>query len=212
MVSTGCRWKKNFYEVDPGNFYRSAQLSPEELAEAVDRYGIKTVISLRGDFDEPWYPKELAAVKMLGLHFVSIPMHAELLPHREQLLELLRALDTSPRPILVHCKSGSDRTGEASAIYLMEYLNKPKAEAVDEALQLKYLHLRWFTPAKTYFFKIYQGKDWALWNYFPCLEDYEYYYDRSVYCSPVKPPALPLRPTGFLKFERNPELTNIVNF
>src|SRR5690242_684397 len=42
------RLSKNFYEVDPGKFYRSAQLSPTELKDVVDKYGIKTVISLRG--------------------------------------------------------------------------------------------------------------------------------------------------------------------
>jgi hypothetical protein len=42
------RISKNFYEIDPGKYYRSAQLTKFELEDVVKRHGIKTVISVRG--------------------------------------------------------------------------------------------------------------------------------------------------------------------
>ena len=52
----------NFHEVVPGQFYRSAQLSGERLGAEIDRYGIKTVINLRGENpDKGWYVDEVSA-------------------------------------------------------------------------------------------------------------------------------------------------------
>ena len=41
----------------------------------------------------------------------------------------------------MHCKSGADRAGLASALYLMHVENKPVAEAKKQ-LSLRYLHLK----------------------------------------------------------------------
>lgn len=41
------RITKNLYEIDPGRFYRSAQLSKSELEQTADKLGIKTVNSVR---------------------------------------------------------------------------------------------------------------------------------------------------------------------
>jgi len=38
----------NFHEVSKGTVYRSAQLDEDELAEYIDRYGIRSILNLRG--------------------------------------------------------------------------------------------------------------------------------------------------------------------
>ena len=92
-------------------------------------------------------------------------MSAGRLPHREDLLKLLDIFETAPRPILIHCHGGADRTGEASAIYKLEYMAKTKKQALRQ-LTLWYMHLKPRFPAKRYFIKdLYQGKDWVKSDY-----------------------------------------------
>ncbi len=189
FLLVGCRWKKNFYEVDPGKFYRSAQLTGEEIREITTQYGIKTILNLRGsELEEEWYREEVQAASDLGVSLITIPMRADTIPHRDHILELLQAFEESERPILVHCKSGSDRTGEATAIYQMEYMNFPKEKALEESLRVRFLHFRLFTPAKSYFIQNYGGKKWVLWDYFPCFQEWEHY-ERPTFCPQVQIPA-----------------------
>lgn len=185
---SSCRWKKNFYEVDKGKFYRSAQLTPEELKDVISKYSIKTVIALRGyETHEDWYPEENQILKELGIDFVAISMLAQEIPQRSNLIKLLDTYETAIRPILIHCKSGSDRTGEASAIYQMEYMNYPKDKALNESLRVEFLHFRLFTPAKSYFINLYQGKEWAKSEYHPCIHEYKYFKQQRWACPTEEP-------------------------
>ena len=49
--------------------------------------------------------------------------------------------DTLPRPFLMHCKSGADRAGLASALYLLDQCGASVGDA-REMLSFRYLHLR----------------------------------------------------------------------
>lgn len=193
LSQPGCRWKKNFYEIDPGKFYRSAQLDKEEFAEAFEKHGIKTVINFRGPQDGDWYKDEVEVTKKFGVKLINIPMQTHLIPNRDHLLEIFEAYESAERPILIHCKSGSDRTGLATTLYKMEVLGMEKEKAIEEELNLKYLHIRWTTPAQTYFMKFYQGKDWAKEKYFPCWENFKYYPDpKPKFCKPKPTDYVPL--------------------
>jgi protein tyrosine/serine phosphatase len=46
------------------------------------------------------------------------------------------------RPLLIHCKSGADRAGLASAVYLMVIENAPLHRA-RRMLSARYIHFRW---------------------------------------------------------------------
>lgn len=179
---SACRLSANFHEVERGVFYRSAQLYKGELETAFQKLGIKTVINLRGEAPgKGWYKDEIEVSEKYGVRHISIGMSASRLPHRSDLIKLLDALRDSPRPILIHCKAGADRAGEASALYMLEYMGKSKKKAL-KMLTPKYLHLPAFMPAKTYFIKhVYQGEEWARLNYNPCNTQYKYY-DRTKYC------------------------------
>lgn len=120
----------NFHEVLPGQFYRSAQLSGERLGEEIDRYGIKTVINLRGEnVGKAWYDDEVAAAAAHGATHVNFGISArkDLTPEKTQ--ELLTVLKTAEQPILVHCMSGADRTGLASVIFLQQVAGVDEEEA-----------------------------------------------------------------------------------
>lgn len=114
----------NFHEVVPGQFYRSAQLSKEGFDHYIETYHIRTVINLRGGKPgAPWYEDELAATNAHGVTHIDFAMSAtkELTP--EQSFELVSLLRSAEGPILVHCKSGADRTGLASVMYLQQVAN-----------------------------------------------------------------------------------------
>jgi protein tyrosine/serine phosphatase len=120
----------NFHEVLPGQLYRSAQLSGERLGEEIDRYGIKTVINLRGkNVGKGWYDDEIRATAAHGATHVDFGISArrDLTPEKTQ--QLLTLLKTAEQPILVHCMSGADRTGLASVIFLQQVAGIDEEEA-----------------------------------------------------------------------------------
>jgi protein tyrosine/serine phosphatase len=173
---------RNFHVVEAGNLYRSAQLSPGALEEIIFKYKIKTVVNLQGAHpDDAWYIDEKEVLDRLGVDLVDIPMRSERIPTREEITSLFEAYDHSPRPLLIHCNSGSDRTGEASAIYEIEYMKKTKEEAM-EMLSPLYLHFSFLVPSKTYFMSLYKGRNWALNEYDPCKQQYLYFDHRLGQC------------------------------
>ena len=149
----------NFYEVDKGKFYRSQQLKADVLAHYIRQYGIKTVINLRGDNNSPWIQAEKNAVSGSGAVFYSLALSAVQYTKKEDLLELLRIYKEAPKPILVHCIGGADRTGEASALWVLEMQKRPKAEALKQ-LSLVYGHRQHACPAKDYLIAHWQGEEW----------------------------------------------------
>ena len=105
--------------------------------------GIRTVLNLRNDTHLA--PPKLSqfACKQLGMTYVSFPMAPRRAPTRQELLDLITLFPTLEKPILMHCKSGADRTGLASVIWLLTQENTSLNDAREE-LGVKYLHLRDF--------------------------------------------------------------------
>ena len=165
----------NLHEVDSGQLYRSAQLDGDQFREVIAKHGIRTVINLRGKSNNDWWLEEDAVMRELGINHINIGMSAKRLPHKKDLRALLEAYRNAERPILIHCQGGADRTGEASAIYQMIYMGKSKKQAL-RSLKAKYGHLKLRFPAKRYFIKeVWQGEDWAMNEYDPCIQNYEHY-------------------------------------
>ncbi|MCB4771410.1 dual specificity protein phosphatase family protein [Ancylobacter sp. Lp-2] len=137
----------NFHTVVPGELYRSAQIDARELAGLQKDYGIKTVINLRGASNHSWYQDEVAESSRLGLTHIDFGLSAgrELTqPQVEQLIALMR---DAPKPILVHCRGGADRSGIASALYVAA-IAKEGEMAAEWQLSLFYGHFPFpFAPA-----------------------------------------------------------------
>jgi protein tyrosine phosphatase (PTP) superfamily phosphohydrolase (DUF442 family) len=180
----GC---KNFHTVEKDKLYRSAQLKGDEFQMAIDQYKIKTIINLRGAYpDQQWYLDEMAVSEKNGIAHFDLAMGSNRLPRRDDLIKLLDIYKTAERPMLVHCRMGADRTGEAAALYKNLYMNSPIKEAI-KMLAMKYFHFSFIMPAKKYFVgTIWQGEDWARTKYDPCAADQNYkYYDKSQFCGQV---------------------------
>jgi protein tyrosine/serine phosphatase len=109
----------NFHEVEKGAVYRSSLLGSEKLEQAIDRLGVKTVLNLCGE--QPgveWYEGEVEVSRRRGIKFLSMGLSANTALDASQLVKLTEALRDAPKPLLIHCRAGSDRTGLASAIYV----------------------------------------------------------------------------------------------
>lgn len=135
LVLTG-----NLHEVLPGELYRAAQVTPVQIAAEQADHGIRSILNLRGASPgESWYDAEVAESAMLGITHVDFAMSAR---HRlsvhdsERLVALMRDM---PKPILIHCRHGSDRTGLASALHLGAIHGVGEEEAEGQ-LSLAYGH------------------------------------------------------------------------
>lgn len=110
--------------------WRAAQPSPGQIAQAA-RDGVKTIVNLRGGREYGSWPLEKEACDQQGLVLVDFVLRSREAPDREDLLKLPDFFKTVEYPILVHCKSGADRAGFMSALYLLVVKNA----SADEALQ-----------------------------------------------------------------------------
>lgn len=129
----------NFAEVAPGVF-RSNHPTRARLA-AYAAQGIHVVISLRGGRTKPHHLLEVEACDELGLSFHSVAMSARHAPTLAQLHAIFELLDQVEPPFVMHCKSGADRTGLVSALYLLHYRDAP-LEVAAQQLSLRFLHVR----------------------------------------------------------------------
>jgi protein tyrosine/serine phosphatase len=109
----------NFHEVVAGELYRSGQPRGDDIDRYVRNYGIKSVLNLRGaNLDKPWYREEMAAVSRNGLVHADLALKANRALDDASVAALLSLFSTLPKPLLIHCEGGADRTGLAAALYL----------------------------------------------------------------------------------------------
>ncbi len=133
----------NFFAVLPGKCYRSAQPTAQSLQNAQRAYGIRTILNLRDENeDDAWYREEKYAAQRLGLTLVNAGLSSKEQAPAEDFSKFVQAMKVAEEPILIHCANGNDRSGLASAIYLMMRTNTSLAEARGQ-LSLRYGHIPW---------------------------------------------------------------------
>lgn len=138
-------YEGNFHAVQPGVLYRSAQLSRNELESIARQYGIRSVLNLRGaHIGERWYDGEMAAAHDLGIAHYDYPLSAKRFVTSGQIVRLLDIVRRAPKPLLIHCKSGSDRSGLVAALYEYAIAGASTADA-DRQLSLAYGHFPYLT-------------------------------------------------------------------
>jgi hypothetical protein len=120
----------NFRTVLPGQVYRCAQLSPEQLERVIRRYGIRTVINLRGACPPlDWYRDEALVTARLDVALEDLNFSAMRLPSTTAVGQLIEVLQRSEPPVLLHCHQGADRTGLGSVVALLLRPDVPLARA-----------------------------------------------------------------------------------
>jgi protein tyrosine/serine phosphatase len=120
--------------------WRSAQPTPGGLRREKAR-GLKTVVSVRSGLGLASCPLEREACETLGLSLHRVNIRGRQAPRKSDLLALLDLFSSIEYPVLIHCKSGADRTGFICAVYLMAIEGHGPEEASAQ-LSWRYGHLR----------------------------------------------------------------------
>jgi protein tyrosine phosphatase (PTP) superfamily phosphohydrolase (DUF442 family) len=137
--------KGNFHAVQPGVLYRSAQLTEPEFERVGREYGIRSVLNLRGAHPgDTWYDGEMAAVRSLGIEHFDYPISATRAVSQGQMEQILDILRRAPKPMLIHCQSGADRSGLVAAAYDYAIAGESAATA-DHQLSLYFGHFPYLT-------------------------------------------------------------------
>jgi len=136
----GLQLTGNFHEVIPGEFYRSAQPSEQQLRDYIRKYGIKTVLNLRGPSDQQWYRQEVETTENLGAVHIDYAMSSARKLSVKEMADVAALMRTAQKPLLVHCTHGADRSSLVSAIYLKEVAQRDEDEA-EKQLSLYFGHV-----------------------------------------------------------------------
>lgn len=150
IALTGCSTQQtinqvtvnNLFQVSP-DVYRSGQPSSTEMLE-LKKLGIQTVINLRLMHDDR------NEVEEAGLTSHWIRLRAGHITNKK-MIEVLKLINSSPKPVLVHCWHGSDRTGVVIAMYRMVFQDWTKEQAIAELMQPEYgYHYNIYANIKKY--------------------------------------------------------------
>ncbi|MFD0963868.1 dual specificity protein phosphatase family protein [Pseudofulvibacter geojedonensis] len=127
----------NLEEITENKVYKSGVIPPDEIADYIKEYNIKTVIDLRhGGVGDKLNPEAYADIKaekevveaIEGVNYVNIP--SVQIPTEENLQDFFTVLDKPESyPVLMHCYHGTGRAMIYSAIYRIEYEGMDKTEA-----------------------------------------------------------------------------------
>lgn len=129
-----------FYRVSP-RLFRSGQPTPSQLRRWTRRYGLKTVVNLRGRHPRATYGQEIAACRALGLAHIDFRLDSRGAPRKDRMLQLLDMAEELDYPVLAHCKTGADRAGLFAAAFLHGVEDRPIGMA-QRQLGLRYGHWR----------------------------------------------------------------------
>jgi protein tyrosine/serine phosphatase len=143
----------NFHWVVPGEASRAAQAWAGGVGPFLERRGIKAVINLRGRNDDlSWWRNETAATGVRGIAHLDAMLDSRKLPTRAMLARLIACFDEAPKPFLLKCSGGQDRSSFAAALYLIHAKGWPAyTQAAAQYARFPYLHFpkkhqRWLRP------------------------------------------------------------------
>jgi hypothetical protein len=143
----------NFHWVVPGEAARASQAHFGLLGPFLRRHGIRALINLRGENrDLSWWRYETGVVDRLGAAHFDVMLDSRRLPTRAMLAGLFDAFDAAPRPFVLKCSGGQDRSSFAAALFLLHRNGWGARALADRQFdRFPYLHFpkrhqRWLKP------------------------------------------------------------------
>jgi len=134
--------------------WRSAQPAPHQV-ERLAGLGVRTIVNLRGPRVCGSYWLEQQACSRQGIQLIDFQIRSRAAPSKAELFGARDLLHRIEHPVLFHCKSGADRAGLMSTLYLIIVEGLP-VEVARRQLSLKFGHIRQSdTGILDYFFEDY---------------------------------------------------------
>lgn len=130
----------NFHKVDK-DLYRSAQLFSYNLPFYLEKHHIKSILNLRGSSTDKWYTDEIDISKKYKIKHYDYGIGDRQISTINEMNDIIDIMKKAPKPLLVHCKIGADRTSLSSALYLYAIKNDQDAK---RAISIRYGHFPWF--------------------------------------------------------------------
>ena len=130
----------NLYQVS-ADLYRGAQPSAKAM-RSLEEFGIRSVVNLRE------YHSDSRAAASTKLALIEVPLDAGDLTYRG-LVAALHAVVAAPKPAIVHCWHGSDRTGAVVAAWRVAVDDWMPSEALDEMVAGGFGHSEVFENLRT---------------------------------------------------------------
>lgn len=147
----------NFHAVIPGKVYRCNHPTPARLRRAVSKLGLRTLVNLRGHRQCGSDALSRNAAAQIGITHLDMAFESRGAPHKDRILRFAQMYRELQFPMLMHCKSGADRAGLASALVIM--FEGGTAEQALGELSWRYLHFRRSrTGILDAFFLLYQAQ------------------------------------------------------
>ncbi|MGC9952944.1 MAG: tyrosine-protein phosphatase [Rhizomicrobium sp.] len=155
----------NFHWVREGEAARSSQAHFGGLGRLMTRHGLGAIINLRGEnSDLGWWRYEKRVCAALGARHFDTMMDSRKLPTRPMLVCLMRAFDEAPRPFLLKCSGGQDRTGLAAALYLIHREGWSAREATEKQFTgVPKKHQRWLKLFTSFAYEESRGRPLGEW-------------------------------------------------
>ncbi len=133
---------KNFGVVEPGQIYRSGQLTERMLRHMTDEHGIKTIIAMNGDDEES--VMEARVAEELGIDRFEYSLVGDGTGKPAAFGEILGIMsDERRQPVLVHCAAGAHRTTTAVILYRHLVQGVAIADAYRESFDYKHEPEEW---------------------------------------------------------------------
>ncbi len=136
-------FRRNFHRIDKDAF-RSSQPTTYQLRRYAKKYGIKTIINTRGYKEgSPLKYLEERTCKELGIEIVYFKVYSRAMPTFKILQDAKNMFENIEYPVLIHCKSGADRSSFISALYMHFKLGKGVEESMKSQLSfIPYGHIK----------------------------------------------------------------------
>lgn len=136
--------RENWHAVLRDRVFRSGQLSAAALEDRILDHGLRSIINLRGDNPQfEWYREERSTAHSLGVEHHDFRVDSGFPPDSDRLRRLITLLESCPPPILIHCESGIDRSGQVAAISVLLFDEDGSPEKALGHLGLRYGNLPW---------------------------------------------------------------------
>ena len=132
------QYPKNFYQVSK-DIYRSGQPDEDEFESLYTFDGIRSVLNLRKKISDKGEIEAVNRKWKNAYNLYEVPLETGNISEQD-LYKILEVLRDAPKPLLIHCWQGSNRTGCAVAAYRIVFENWSVEDAVEELMKPEYGH------------------------------------------------------------------------